>query len=38
LIGILYRLPEILVTRPVAVPDAVPVPAVSRGFVEQFVP
>jgi hypothetical protein len=38
LVGILYRLPELLVARPVPVPDPVPAPAVSRGFVEQFVP
>jgi hypothetical protein len=38
LVGILYRLPELLVAKPVAVPAIVPAPAVSRGFVEQFVP
>jgi len=39
LVGILYRLPELLVTRPVPVPAAVAAsPAVSRGFVEEFVP
>ena len=38
LVGILYRLPELLVTKPVAVPAAVPAPVPSRGFVEQFVP
>jgi hypothetical protein len=38
LVGVLYRLPELLVARPVPVPDPAPAPAVSRGFVEQFVP
>jgi len=34
LVGVLYRLPEILVARPVAVPA----PATSRALVEQLVP
>jgi hypothetical protein len=39
LLGILYRLPELLVVRPVPVPAvAAASPAVSRGFVEEFVP
>jgi hypothetical protein len=39
LVGVLYRLPELLVARPVPVPEAVAAaPALSRGFVQQFVP
>ena len=38
LVGILYRLPELLVARPVPVPVAAVAPVVSRGFVEEFVP
>ncbi len=38
LVGILYRLPDLLVTRPVPVPAVAASPAVSRGFVEEFVP
>jgi hypothetical protein len=39
LVGVLYRLPELLVARPVPVPEpAAAAPALSRGFVQQFVP
>ncbi len=38
LIGILYKLPELLVARPIAVPAVAAAPAVARGFVQQLVP